>query len=142
MLAFTTLQDLQIDYAHTISIGHKNKQYYLIIVVDCMDFLWESPTKTKSGPEELLEEFLCYTRIKIGKLWCDFDSTMAKSENFCIRAIVRDIVICPTAGYQHTMQVLAEGVIGIVKVHVCSMLKHSGMPYAFRVWPWAVVDFC
>eukprot|EP00961_Rhodomonas_salina_P184978 2497576-Rhodomonas_salina.3 len=82
LCAFTALRDLHIDYAHTIAVGFKNEQYYLIILVDGVDFLWASPTKTKSGPEELLEEFLQYTRIKVGKLQCDFDSMMAKSANF------------------------------------------------------------
>eukprot|EP00961_Rhodomonas_salina_P149029 2006185-Rhodomonas_salina.1 len=55
-------------------------------------------------------------------------------------AHARDIVICPTAGYQHMMQARAEGAVRITKEHVRCMLKHSGMPFKF--WPWAVVQFC
>eukprot|EP00961_Rhodomonas_salina_P174697 2356416-Rhodomonas_salina.1 len=68
LLAFTSLCDLHIDYAHTISIRHRNEQYYLMIVVDGVDFLWANPTKTKLLPEELLDEFLRYTLIKVSKL--------------------------------------------------------------------------
>eukprot|EP00961_Rhodomonas_salina_P105721 1423226-Rhodomonas_salina.2 len=61
---------------------------------------------------------------------------MAKSELFRMWAHALDIVICPTAGYQHTMQARAEGAVRITKEHVRCMLKHSGMPFKF--WPWAV----
>ena len=134
-----TLRDLHIDYAHTIAIGHAKQQYYLIMVVDGVDFMWAAPTKSESSPEELIEDFLRQTRIKIGKLRCD-DATVFRSHAFEMWARARDIVLCPTAGYQHTMQARAEGAIRITKEHVRCMIKHSGVPYKF--WPWAVIQFC
>eukprot|EP00961_Rhodomonas_salina_P043367 583184-Rhodomonas_salina.2 len=65
---------------------------------------------------------------------------MAKSSNFQMWANARDIVICATAGYQHTFQARSEGAIRITKEHVRCMLKHSGLPHKF--WPWKVVQFC
>eukprot|EP00961_Rhodomonas_salina_P254455 3438285-Rhodomonas_salina.1 len=140
MLHAFQLRYLHIDYAHSIALGYHNQQYFLIMVIDGVDFMWASPTTTKSDPESLIEEFLTMTRIKIGKLRCDADSTMASSESFKMWARARGIVLCPTAGYQHTMQARAEGAIRIAKGGVRKMLKHSGMP--FRFWPWAVLQFC
>jgi len=49
--------DLHVDYAHSISIGYKNEAYYLVMVIDRVDFLWAAPTAHKSNPESLLESF-------------------------------------------------------------------------------------
>eukprot|EP00961_Rhodomonas_salina_P152809 2056676-Rhodomonas_salina.1 len=65
---------------------------------------------------------------------------MLTTESFAIWCKVHDITMCPTAGYNHTMQERAEGVISITKEHVRCILKHCNMP--FRFWPWAVTQFC
>ncbi len=49
-------RDLHVNYAHTISRGYHNQQYYLLMVVDGIDFMWASPTSSKSNPETLIEE--------------------------------------------------------------------------------------
>eukprot|EP00961_Rhodomonas_salina_P275900 3727070-Rhodomonas_salina.1 len=46
---------LHIDHAHTIALGHGNEGYYLIIVVDGVDFLWAAPSVSTSNPEEILD---------------------------------------------------------------------------------------
>eukprot|EP00961_Rhodomonas_salina_P179639 2424071-Rhodomonas_salina.1 len=48
--------------------------------------------------------------------------------------------MCPTAGYNHTMQARTEGAICTTKEHVRCMMKQANMPYRF--WPWAVIQFC
>ena len=63
--------DMHIDYAHTIALGYHNQKYYLVIVIDGKDFMWASSTTTKKGPEELLEQFLRVTRIKIRRIHMD-----------------------------------------------------------------------
>lgn len=97
---------LHIDYAHTISLGYHNQRYYLVMVIDGIDFLWASASKKKQGPEELLEEFLRYTQVTISKLRMDDAGEFTTSESFKLWCANRDIVICPTAGYNHKMQAL------------------------------------
>ena len=60
--------DLFIDFTHTITIGYHNEKYYLILVIGGVDFLWASPTTTQSRPEELLQEFVTLTCIKIRRI--------------------------------------------------------------------------
>eukprot|EP00961_Rhodomonas_salina_P165889 2235359-Rhodomonas_salina.1 len=109
---------LHIDHAHAIALGHGNKGYYLIIFVDGVDFLWAAPSVSTSNPEELLDEFLRDTCVKIGKIRMDFASVFARSETFKMWCDARGITMCPTAGYNHTMQARAEGAVRIVKEHV------------------------
>ena len=132
--------DMHIDYAHTIAIGYHNQRYYLVIVIDGVDFLWASPTATKNDPEALLEEFLRITRIKIRRIQMDDAGQLSRSATFKTWCDSRGINRCPTPGYQHTMQARAEGAVRICKEHVRCLLKHAGMPYRF--WPWAIKQFC
>jgi hypothetical protein len=55
---------LHIDYAYTITMGYHKEKYYLILVVDGIDFVWAQSTTTRSSPEDLILEFLNMTRIK------------------------------------------------------------------------------
>mmetsp|Transcript_29600 Transcript_29600/g.60737 ORF Transcript_29600/g.60737 Transcript_29600/m.60737 type:complete len:449 (+) Transcript_29600:267-1613(+) len=110
------------------------------MVVDGKDFMWASPTATKSNPEALLEDFLRHTGVSIGKIRIDDAGELARSESFKMWCAGRDIVLCPTAGYNHTMQARAEGAVRITKEHIRCLLKTANMP--FRFWPWALTHFC
>jgi hypothetical protein len=54
-----------IDHAHFISIGRLGEKYYLMIVIDGIDFLWPQTCQTRTHPEDLLHEFLTMSRLKI-----------------------------------------------------------------------------
>ena len=41
-----------IDHAHSISIGRLGEKYYLMIVIDGIDFLWPQTCQTRTHPEE------------------------------------------------------------------------------------------
>jgi len=131
---------LHIDHAHAISLGYFNQRYWLVMVIDGVDFLWGSSSAKKSNPEQLLEEFLLLTQVKIGTIRMDAASEMAKSEAFQLWCKGRGITLCPTAGYNHTMQGRAEGAVRITKEHIRCLLKHANMPFNF--WPWALTQFC
>jgi len=137
---FKAHHDLHIDYAHSISIGYKNEAYYLVMVVDGIDFLWATPTAHKSNPESLLESFLRHTNVKIGRIRMDDAGELSRSESFKMWCAARDIIICATAGYNHTMQARAEGAVRITKEHIRCLLKTANMPHMF--WPWALTQFC
>jgi len=113
---------------------------HLVMVIDGVDFLWASPSKHKSDLESLLEEFIRYTQIKISKIRMDAAGEFASSESFQQWCSNRGIVICSTAGYNHTMQARAEGAVRITKEHIRCMLKTANMPFQF--WPWALTQFC
>ena len=49
---------LHIDHAHTIAVGLKGERYYLMMVVDGVDFMWATPTHHTSTPELAIEDFL------------------------------------------------------------------------------------
>jgi len=131
---------LHIDHAHTLSLGFNGQRYYLVMVIDGVDFLWASSSKHKSDPETLLDEFLRFTNIKIDKIRMDAASEYATSESFQLWCASRGIVMCSTAGYNHTMQARAENAVRITKEHIRCMLKHANMPFQF--WPWALTQFC
>eukprot|EP00961_Rhodomonas_salina_P180456 2435766-Rhodomonas_salina.1 len=89
-------------------------------------------------PEELLDEFLDTTGIKVGQLRVDnefFCSTAFKA--FCKR---KGITLCPSVAYTHTMQARAEGTVRICKEHVRCLLKASNAQPLF--WPFALLHFC
>mmetsp|Transcript_60981 Transcript_60981/g.125700 ORF Transcript_60981/g.125700 Transcript_60981/m.125700 type:complete len:410 (+) Transcript_60981:404-1633(+) len=110
------------------------------MVINSVDFLWASSSTHKSDPEHLLEEFIRYTNVKISKLQMDAAGEFALSESFKLWCANRDIIMCPTAGYNHTMQARAENSVCITKEHIRCMLKHANMPYQY--WPWALTQFC
>jgi len=112
---------------------------FLMMVVDGVDFLWATPSKLTSTPELVIEDFIRNSGVKVDRIRCD-DATVSRSDAFKQWCRSRDITICATAGYNHTMQARAEGAIRIAKEHVRCMLKTAGMPYKF--WPWALTQFC
>eukprot|EP00961_Rhodomonas_salina_P272844 3686785-Rhodomonas_salina.1 len=77
--------------------------------------MWAAPTTTRMQQEELLEEFLTLTNVKVGKVCVDNEFPASSTfEAFCKK---RHIVVCPSAAYTHTMQARAEGAVRICKEH-------------------------
>eukprot|EP00961_Rhodomonas_salina_P108644 1462282-Rhodomonas_salina.1 len=64
-------EELHLDYAHSIALGYHKERYYLLFVVGGRNSLWAAPTTTRMQPEELLEEFLTLTNVKVGKVRVD-----------------------------------------------------------------------
>ena len=60
-----------IDHAHSISIGRLGEKYYLMIVIDGIDFVWPQTCKVRTHPEDLLHEFLTMSRLKISTIRFD-----------------------------------------------------------------------
>eukprot|EP00961_Rhodomonas_salina_P276332 3733019-Rhodomonas_salina.1 len=89
-------------------------------------------------PEELLEEFLTLTNIKVGNVCVDNEfPALSTFEVFCKKC---HIVLCLSAAYTHTMQARAEGAVRICKEHVCCLLKASNAPACF--WSFALLHWC
>eukprot|EP00961_Rhodomonas_salina_P225691 3051577-Rhodomonas_salina.1 len=109
-------EELHLDYAHSIALGYHKERYYLLFVVGCRNFLWATPTTTRMQQEELLQDFLTLTNLKVGKVHMDnkFPASSA-FEAFCRK---HSIAVCPSAAYTHTMQARAEGAVRICKEHV------------------------
>eukprot|EP00961_Rhodomonas_salina_P027510 372091-Rhodomonas_salina.2 len=83
-------EEFHMDYAHSIPLGYNNEQYYLL-----------------KEPEILLLEFLSDTGLKIGKVRRNNEFTASSTfQAFCKK---RDIALCPSVAYTHTMQARAEG---------------------------------
>eukprot|EP00961_Rhodomonas_salina_P223497 3022188-Rhodomonas_salina.1 len=66
-------------------------------------------------PEELLLDFMTLSGFRIGKIRVDgeFDASSA-FKAFCAR---KNMVICPSVAYMHTMQARAEGAVRTCKEH-------------------------
>jgi hypothetical protein len=45
-----------IDHAHSISVGRLGKKYYLMIVIDGIDFVWPQTCQVRTNPEDLLHK--------------------------------------------------------------------------------------
>eukprot|EP00961_Rhodomonas_salina_P028376 383031-Rhodomonas_salina.1 len=101
------IEELHIDYAHSITLGYNKERYYLLVVVGCRNFMWVSPTTTRKEPEVLLQEFLALLT----------DNEFTASSTFKAFCYKRNIITHPSVAYTHTMQALAEGAVRICKEH-------------------------
>eukprot|EP00961_Rhodomonas_salina_P078525 1055708-Rhodomonas_salina.1 len=119
-----------MDYAHSITLGYNKELYYLLfqVVMGGLNFMWVSPTTTRKEQEVLLGEFLAVTRLKIGQLPVRTDNKFTPLSMFKAFCYKRNIIMCPSVAYTHTMQALAEGAIRICKEHVRCLLKASNAP--------------
>ena len=59
---------MPIDYAHSITLGRNKELYYLMIVIDSIDFTWAQPSPNRSEPEDLIHDFMTLTGIKVGHI--------------------------------------------------------------------------
>jgi hypothetical protein len=122
---------LQIDYTYSILLGFNKELYYLIMVVDGIDFIWASASQDHSIPENMILEFLNMTDIKIGTIRFDGAKEFGKSvsfQNFCNeRGIFMELV----AEYTHVQNAKSENAIRISKEHVRCLLRASNLPRTF-----------
>jgi hypothetical protein len=100
-----------IDHVHSISIGRLGEKYYLMIVIDGIDFVWTQTCQVRTNPEDLLHEFLTMSRLKISTIRFDDASEFGKSSSFIPYRTQHDIVRDPLASSspqcQHASQILA-----------------------------------
>ena len=140
-ISFGDVNDLElhIDYAHAIAIGYNGEKYYLIMVLGRQVFLWASATKKRQSPEELIQEFVDATGIKLSAVRFDEAAEFATSSSFKAWIKQHGAVMRPVPAYSHTLNSRAEGAIRITKDHVRCMLKSSNLPRKF--WPYALLQF-
>ncbi len=86
-------------HAYSISIGRLGEKYYLMIVIDGIDFLWSQTCQTRTHPEDLLHEFLTMSRLKISTIRFDGASEFGKSSSFIAYCTQHDTVREPLASY-------------------------------------------
>eukprot|EP00961_Rhodomonas_salina_P219219 2963554-Rhodomonas_salina.1 len=112
-----------MDYAHLIALGYANERYYLLFMAGGTNFMWAAPTKMSMEPEELLQDFMTLSGFRIGKIrvnW-EFDASSV-FKVFCTR---KNMVLCPSVAYTHTMQARAEGAVCTCKEHSLQLLAGS-----------------
>jgi hypothetical protein len=88
-----------IDHAHSISIGRLGEKYYLMIVIDGINFVWSQTCQVRTNPEDLFHEFLTMSRLKISTIRFDGASEFGKSSSFIAYCTQHDIVREPLASY-------------------------------------------
>eukprot|EP00961_Rhodomonas_salina_P266260 3599479-Rhodomonas_salina.1 len=77
-------KELHMDYAHSISLGYYKELYYLLFVVGRRNFMWATPTLARMEPEDLLQDFLSVSNLKIGRIRTDNEfTTSTKFKAFC-----------------------------------------------------------
>ncbi len=76
---------LHIDYVYSISLDFNKERYYLIMVVDGIDFIWASVSQDHSTPKNMILEFLNMTGIKIGTIRFDGAKEFGKSVSHTFR---------------------------------------------------------
>ena len=126
--------------------------YYLIFVIDCIDFTWPDTSKTRNDPEDLIHEFLTNTGLKISSIRLDgrigrnaafqryCAAEFGRSAAFQRYCDLKGIVIETVPAYTHTLNARAEGAIRICKQKVRAMLRSANMPKRF--WPDALLHWC
>jgi hypothetical protein len=127
-------------HARSVSIGRLGEKYYLMIVIDGIDFVWPQTCQVRTHPEDLLHEFLTMSRLKISTIRFDGVSKFGKSSSFIAYCTQHDIVREPLASYTHIQNARAEGAIRICKEHVRCLLRSASLPRRF--WPDALRHFC
>eukprot|EP00961_Rhodomonas_salina_P047720 641074-Rhodomonas_salina.1 len=120
-----------MDYAHSIALGYANERYYLLFVAGDTNFMWAAPMETRMELEKLLLDFITLSGFRIGKIRVDgeFDTSSA----FKAFSTRKNMVLCPSVAYTHTMQARAEGAVHTCKEHwhVRCLLKASNTPALF-----------
>ncbi len=48
---------VHIDHTHSISVGRLGGKYYLMIVIDGVDFVWSQTCQVRTNPEDLFKNF-------------------------------------------------------------------------------------
>ena len=132
-----TKMGLHIDYAHSISLGYSKEKYYLILVVDGIDFVWGQTCTTRSTPEDLIQEFLTMTNLKVSSVRFDGAQEFGKSLSFKSFCHQEKIVMEPVAHYTHIQNARAENAIRVAKEHIHCLLRASNLPNIF--WPYALM---
>jgi hypothetical protein len=84
---------MHIDYAHSFILRRNNELYYLIIVIDSIDFTWAQPSPNRSEPEDLIHDFMTLTGIKVGHVRADGAGEFARSATFKAYCRRHNIVI-------------------------------------------------
>ena len=130
---------MHIDFVNSITLGRMKERYYLIIVVDSIDFSWAQTSTTRSEPEDLLHEFITATGIRVSSIRVDGAGEFKKSASFTAYCKARDINIEEVPAYTHTFNARAEGAIRICKEKVRALLRRANMPRRF--WPDALLHW-
>eukprot|EP00961_Rhodomonas_salina_P213084 2877675-Rhodomonas_salina.2 len=132
------LDELHLNFAHSITLGYFNERYYLLFVVGGRNFMWATPTTTRMEPKDLVCDFIAVSGLKTGRISMDNKFTAyTVFKAFCKEHFITS---APPAAYTHTMQACAEGAVKICKEHVCCLLKLSNAPASF--WPFSLLHFC
>jgi hypothetical protein len=131
---------MHIDFANSITIGRSKERYYLILVIDGIDFTWAQPSTSRSEPEDLIHEFLTMTGLKISHIRADGAGEFARSANFQAYCKRHAITVEEVPAYTHTFNARAEGAIRICKEKVRALLRRANMPRRF--WPDALLHWC
>jgi hypothetical protein len=119
---------MHIDYAHSIILGRNKEIYYLIIVIDNIDFTWAQPSPNRSESEDLIQDFMTLTGIKVGHIRADGAGEFARCATFKAYCRRHNIVIEEVPAYTHTFNARAEGAIRICKDKVRAFLRRANMP--------------
>eukprot|EP00961_Rhodomonas_salina_P130912 1762271-Rhodomonas_salina.2 len=84
LLKAFTLDELHLNFAHSITLGYFNEQHYLLFVVGGRNFMWAKPTTTRMEQEDLICDFIAVSGLKIGCICTDNEFTASTEfKAFC-----------------------------------------------------------
>jgi ribA/ribD-fused uncharacterized protein len=133
--------EICLDWAYSISVGFSNEKYFLVIHEENTDIVWPAPASTRGDPRLLLQEFMDFMGIDtLKELRFDGALEFGKCANFRQWARHKGAILCPSVGYNHTLNSKAETYVRITKEHMRCLLRRSNAPR--RLWPYAVQHFC
>mgnify|MGYP003316596728 FL=1 len=124
---------MHIDWANSIILSRSKERYYLIMVIDSIDFTWAQPSTSRMEPEDLLHEFITMTGLNISSIRADGAGEFKKSASFMAYCKLKEITVEEVPAYTHTFNARAEGAVRICKEKVRALLRRANMPRRF--WP-------
>ena len=97
-----------------VSLGYSKVKYYLILVVDGIDFVWGQTFTTRTTSEDLIQEFLTMTNLKVSSVSFDETQEFGKALSFKSFCHHEKIVMEPVVHHTHIQNVSAENAIRVV----------------------------
>jgi hypothetical protein len=101
--------------------------------------VWGQTCTTRSTTEDLIQEFLTMTNLKVSSVRFDGAQEFGKSLSFKSFCHQEKIVMEPVAHYTHIQNVRSENAIRVAKEHIRCLLRASNLPKLF--WPYALMHF-
>ncbi len=96
--------------------------------------MWGQSCTNRSTTEDLIQEFLTMTNLKVSSVYFDGDQEFGKSLSFKSFCHQEKIVMEPVAYYTHIENARAENEIKVEEEHIQCLLRVGNLPKIFLTY--------